>query len=192
MKSLARYLNWLPSRTLRWKLIYAFSLLVVLIAGAGGTGVLFMTQVKNEVDTLAQIGTPVVKLSRDLVDNMREVHMTLLEAQGETERSRIQSYEDRIDGFANEFRTQVAALREIAEAGDLQLDLEPLIQKHQEIVELAHSMLGTQHWKLRNEALRDTRFTSFQQQRQTLNTVLVDFTRDSEAHDLAGPHRPAA
>lgn len=101
----------------------------------------------------------------------------LLSAQDE---QAIQTQAQTFDTFDATFRQETERLSGLVAQGHLSLDLQPVVQAHQQFVTQAKEELNAQAMKIAKEATARQSFASFEQQSQALDALLADLISKCE------------
>src|SRR5919108_1197994 len=108
---------------LQWKLSLAFLMMAPLIAAAGGTGLVFISQINASVDSVAQVSVPIVHEATTLVGEADGMRLALADALSEQTESEIRTAEQAIESEAAAMVSGFQTIRDLADQGGVAIDV---------------------------------------------------------------------
>ena len=174
--------NFLNRLTIKSKLIYAFALLVILIVGAGGSGLFFISQIKNNVAVLSDISSPLSELSGALTNEMLSSNNMVQEALVSTDKDDIKKLESSLMASEQSFNEKLVKLTQLLKEGNLSLDIATVSATRKNFLELSLTAIKGYIAMLDQASANKLGLEAFMVERQKFDK---DLTRFIEAAQTA-------
>ncbi len=174
--------NFLNTLTIKSKLIYAFALLVILIVGAGGSGLFFISQIKNNISILSDISSPLSELSGALTNEMLTSNAMVLEALVSTDKDDIKKFKSSLMASERSFNEKLARLTQLLKQGNLSLDIATVAATRKNFLELSLTAVKGYIAMLDQASANKLNLEAFMVERQKFDK---DLTRFIEAAQTA-------
>ncbi|NOX35712.1 MAG: HAMP domain-containing protein [Deltaproteobacteria bacterium] len=162
------------------KLIYAFVFLVIMIAGAGGSGLFFITSIKNNVGTLSDISSPLSDLSNLLSSEMLKSNIIVLNMLSLTDKKEINTYKSVLMASEKSFSRKLDQLLLLLKKGKIKLDIKKVKDARQNFLGLSRKAINGYLVMLDQEQTNKTSLEDFDRQRKKFDKALSSFVEGAE------------
>ncbi len=160
------------------KLLFICFLFVALIGAAGGSGLVFMTQIRHKVEGLAEQASPLVSTTSEIVEQMQKANIAILELLRLQDVQDIQEQAKIVDEFDRTFQGKLQYLSTITARGSTRLDTRIMAQTHQKFMVQAREVIAAHQTKV---AMKEVNLADFEKHRKQLDTRLAALISQGEA-----------
>lgn len=161
--------------TIRQKLIYAFALMGIMIAGAGGSGLLFISRIQTSVATLTEVSSPLSELSHALSTDMLDANIVVLDLLSQGNAEEITAREGVLTDAETRFAGWLNSLSELLADSGIRIDIQTLRNTRAEFIRLSRQAIDEYLVVLEQEQAQKQRLADFNDQRQQFDKELNDF-----------------
>ena len=172
--------NFFGKLTIKMKLIYAFVLLVIMIAGAGSSGLFFISQIKNNISTLSDISSPLSKVSSSLANDMLKSNIIVLNILSLTDKEEIKIQESVLMESEKSFSKNFEHLSLLLKKGNIKLDIKKVKDTHRNFIDLSKKAIKGYLVRLDQEQTSKISLENFNTQRQKFDKNLNSFVEAAQ------------
>ena len=172
--------NFFGKLTIKMKLIYAFVLLVIMIAGAGSSGLFFISQIKNNISTLSDISSPLSKVSSSLANDMLKSNIIVLNILSLTAKEEIKIQESVLMESEKSFSKNFEHLSLLLKKGNIKLDIKKVKDTHRNFIDLSKKAIKGYLVRLDQEQTSKISLENFNTQRQKFDKNLNSFVEAAQ------------
>ncbi|MCH7937673.1 MAG: HAMP domain-containing protein [Proteobacteria bacterium] len=163
------------------KLIAAFLFFAVLIAGAGGSGLLFVNKIDEKVRVLSDVASPLVDEASRLVDGLGQMHVAVLGALEDSNAEKNTVALSKLNELDAASVERLKRLDLLARDGGLSLSIDSVSALQRNFVTKAGEVLAAHHEKAEQRKNRDGLRENFEKTRIGIDSGLGRLTNRSES-----------
>lgn len=177
MVNLLRKLN---SVSLKVKLMGLVSLLAVMIGLSGGSGLYFISSTGENIRILSDVAVPLTREADSLASAMNNYYQNLTAVIQDDDLAANKELRQKLDVVQNDAITQEQYLARLGKEADLSLNVNEVSASREAFFSVALVVLNQHEKRVVASNMAAQQFNQFENQRKQLETLLVDFTRDTE------------
>ncbi len=166
--------------TLKSKLTYVFAFLSIMIAGAGGSGLFFISQIKNNVATIADVSSPISTRSQSLSNEMFNSNILVLDILSSTSIPEIETGVPILAESENNFRTNFEQLSIILKNSNINLNTKQVNITRKEFMALSEQAIAKYKGVLEKETEKRNQLENFDLQRRMFDKNLNEFIESAQ------------
>ncbi len=166
---------------IKTRLILAFLVLIIMMAGAGCSGLIFIMTIKNHVSTLSDIASPLSRISGSLTGRLDRAHITALNLLTIKDDAGIPTLLPELDACRTGMEKDLTELERISKAGGLPLDISSLRRSGNDFFEQIHEAMAAHTDMRRIQDLKNGRILAAEEQRHDLESALTVFVEASQS-----------
>lgn len=167
--------------TIKAKLIYAFVLLVLMVAGAGGSGLFFIYEIKSSVSTLSDISSPLIEVTGSLSNDMLKSNIIVLDILSETDKDQIEVLKLDLTESERMFSKTLEQLSQLLEKGNIRLDIKKVKDTRQKFFNLSKNAIDEYREMLVLKQTSQEKINDFDRQRQVFDKDLNGFVEAAQS-----------
>ncbi len=165
---------------IRMKLIGAFALLVLMIAGAGSSGLFFVSLIRGNVDTIYDIAAPLSTLSNSLAKDLLKSNTLIFDILASSDKEQIQADKAQLAIYQTVFEKNLAQLEKVLLQGKIQLDIKGMVQAENNFFIQSEEAIQAHLIMLDQEMAKETNLNNFDQQCKDFDQTLNVFVRSAQ------------
>ncbi|MCP4023866.1 MAG: hypothetical protein GY729_18625 [Desulfobacteraceae bacterium] len=160
---------------IRNKLILTFILMVLIMACAGGSGLFFISSIKNKVETISDVASPLNRVSNSLVTDMQRSNLILLNMLSQKDPETIKKAKKDLETIEQEFTNNLTQLSSIIESGNVALDVKKVSEFRKVFSEQGPEAIKAHQVMIEKEKEENHKIVDFNKQRKKLDRELATF-----------------
>lgn len=172
-------LEFLHTMKIRGKLLLGFTSMALLVAVSGGTSIYFTKKIKNTIGVVTGVTSPTMVQSAALIDGMRRMHLTLLKALGDNDKSGYLKYSAELGSLLAKSALGFDLLSALASKEQRSL-IALAKQREGEFAETAHDLLLIHQQQIIRKSIVSRNIENFERQRNELGALLVNFVVEAD------------
>lgn len=165
---------------IRMKLICSFFLMVVMIAGAGSSGLFFINLIRKNVETISDIASPLASVSNALVNEMLTANTIVLNMLAASDKELIAERATALGKSQKSFNTTLVQLDTILKQGNIQLDLEKVKVAGNTFYIQSNEVIQAHLSTLEKEKVKELNLIGFDKQRRDFDQALTVFVESAQ------------
>lgn len=165
----------LEKLNIRTKLIYVFVFLVLMIGCAGGSGLFFTSQIKEKVETITDVASPIDKISNLLANDMLKSHVVVLYLLSLDNPNAIGEQKKALERLKKSVDKNLAGLSKVLEKSRFNLNIKQLTEYKNQFFQLTRIVIQAHQTKLTKEIMSKAKLAAFDTNRKELDKSLSVF-----------------
>jgi methyl-accepting chemotaxis protein len=150
--------------------------LSALIVLSGGTGLFYLKKIQN---VLMGEGAPLIKISGEIIGNIRGVHNTVsLEPRNDKQ---IQEMINAMDESDRVFKERVAQLIAISTQANIKFDAQTIVGLQKDLMKISHEVVSARQKLIARETTLAEGSNISREHEKAINNIIVDFSNRNQA-----------
>lgn len=167
--------NVLNQMTIRSRLILSFGFLLLMMVFAGGAGLFFTSQIKEKVETISLVSSPLESAANRLANGVLNSHAALLQLLSLTDSTAIQAKKESLMGFRSGIEEDMKVLSKMTGLDLVTLDTKALQGQLIRLFDQSGQVILAHQSMLEKQALLSGKLVQFDSHRQDLDQSLSRF-----------------
>lgn len=161
--------------TIKIKLIYAFAFLSIVIAGAGGSGLFFISQIKNNINMLTEVSSPISETANSLSNEMLTANIKVIDILSLNNKDEVKNGENALKASEIFFENEMKKLSQLIKMGNVNIDVKTLAENRKNFMQLSQKAISEYALQLDQEQAKREKLEKFNGHRQTFDKDLNHF-----------------
>ncbi|OQY49900.1 MAG: hypothetical protein B6230_07320 [Desulfobacteraceae bacterium 4572_89] len=172
--------SFLGKLNIRSKLIFSFAFLLLMMVCAGGAGLFFTSQIKEKVETISRVASPLNSAANRLANEMFKSHATILYLLSLKEKEGIETQSNLLRELKVSIDHDMKELARVAGAHGVELDINLLKQHLSGFFVQSGNAVSAHKIMLEKEGLLSVKLNEFDQNRKDLDKSLSLFLESAQ------------